>query len=156
MKKAKKKAKANKKSRATRKAQDASKARAKKKAQATKKTQGTSKAQAKKKPQSTKKAPEKKKVGGTYPPIVVCQDGTIGQTDGMITFINNSAAACIITSCTMPCWPSPPAPNPVVPAAQNGVAGEKTVALICFPPTGTYSYTSGCCPDVTPPKIIVQ
>jgi hypothetical protein len=142
--KSKKKAKANKKSQGTKKAQGATK------------TQGKKKSQPKKKAQSTKKALKKKKVGGAYPPIVVCQSGTIGQTEGEITFINNNLVSCTITSCTVPCWPAPPAADPVVPAAQNGVAGEKTVALLCLPPVGTYSYTADCCSGGTPPTIKVQ
>jgi hypothetical protein len=126
-----------------------------------KKAKKTKKSLNKKKPQSTKKSKpagksRHKKKAGTYPPIVVCQDGTVAATDGAITFINNFTTACTITSCTVPCWPSPPAPAPIIPAAQNGVAGEKTVALICIPQTGTYTYTSDCCLTDMPPKIIVQ
>jgi hypothetical protein len=144
-----------KKAKSKKKAQTTKKTQGKKKAQATKKTQGTSKTQARKKPQSTKKAPAKRKVGGAYPPIVLCNSGTVDHTDGAITFENNFTSPCTITSCTVPCWPSPPAPNPVVPAAQNGIPGQKTVALMCIPQTGTYSYTATCCLIAAPPTIIV-
>ena len=139
---------------AKKKSRSAKKLHATKKARATKKSHASKKSHRTKKAQVTKRAPDRKKAG-TYPPIVLCDGGTIEHTDGAITFINNFTAPCTITSCTVPCWPSPPAPNPVVPAAQNGVAGEKTVALVCIPQTGTYSYTASCCPDAVPPKIIV-
>jgi hypothetical protein len=93
------------------------------------------------------------------PPIIVCQDGTLSRTASSITFLNNNTVPCTITSCGVPGWPSPPQPNPVVPAALNGVPGTKTVQLVSQTQPGTFPYTSGCCSTKaghTPPKIIVS
>jgi hypothetical protein len=88
------------------------------------------------------------------PPIIVCKDGTLSRTASSITFLNNNTVPCTITSCGVPGWPSPPQPNPVVPAA-----GTTTVQLVSQTQPGTYPYTSGCCSSRggdTPPKIIVS
>jgi hypothetical protein len=89
-------------------------------------------------------------------PTVVCQDGTIGGNASSITFLNYNTYACTITSCGVPGWPSPPQPAPVVPAAQGGVPGTRTVLLVSQTQTGSYPYTSDCCQGNTNPKIIVQ
>jgi hypothetical protein len=89
-------------------------------------------------------------------PVTVCQDGTISHSAGSITFNNYFPAPCTITSCAVPGWPSPPQPNPVVPAAQGGVPGTLKVILIGATQNGSYPYTSNCCPLLTAPKIIVQ
>lgn len=89
-------------------------------------------------------------------PIIICQDGEIGGNASSITFVNPTTSPCTITSCAVPGWPSPPQPNPVVPAAQNGVNGQVTVQLISQTQPGLYNYTSDCCPQAMPPKIKVQ
>ena len=89
-------------------------------------------------------------------PTVVCQDGTIGGNASSITFLNYNTVPCTITSCGVPGWPSPPQQPPVVPAAQGGVPGTKTVLLVGQTQPGAYPYTSDCCSLETPPKIIVS
>lgn len=144
--KSKKKAKAKSKKKAAKK-----KTQGTRKSQAVRKAQGSRKKQGAKKTQATKTVPGGKKPGA-YPPIVLCNSGTVDHNDGAITFVNNFASPCTITSCTVPCWPYPPPnPGPVVPANS-----QLTVALRCLPATGTYTYTASCCPAVAlPPTIIV-
>jgi hypothetical protein len=90
-------------------------------------------------------------------PVTVCQDGTIGGNSSSITFVNYNTNPCTITSCGVPGWPSPPQPNPQIPASPGGgVPGSKTVQLAGQTRPGTYPYTSDCCPGATNPKIIVQ
>jgi hypothetical protein len=141
-----------KKAKSKKKAQSKKKAPKKKRAQVTRKAQvAKKKTRGAKKTQSAKKGRGGKKVGGTYPPIVFCNGGTVASIDGAITFQNNFATACTITSCTVPCWPYPPPdPGPVVPAGQ-----QLTIPLRCLPAPGSYNYTASCCPELTPPTIVI-
>lgn len=114
----------------------------------------------------TAKKPGAKKPGSKKPsvkkpvvdqPVVVCNDGSISRNASSITFVNYGQVPCTITSCGVPGWPSPPKPNPVVPAEQNGVPGTVTVQLDSQTQPGTYPYTSDCCGQrQMPPKIVVS
>jgi hypothetical protein len=113
----------------------------------TKKGRGT------KKSKHTSK-PRRGRIGTTPLPITVCSSGTISHTDQAISFVNSDSAACTITSCNLPGWPS--GLQPVVPAEQNGILGEVIIPLTTTPTPGTYQYTSDCCPNAGPPDIVVQ
>lgn len=99
-----------------------------------------------------------------FGPIPVCSGGPVTAGSGTIDFVNddpnNSFTINTPTDAAgnqMPGWPSPPRPNPVVPAAKNGVNGFQTVALLINAVTGDYNYsTSPVCPQGIPPKIIVS
>jgi hypothetical protein len=90
--------------------------------------------------------------------IPVCTGGDAPNGASSVTFTNALAVPVTITSCTIPGWPQSPAPDPVVPAALNGVNGTKTVQLSVLTRTGTYTYvTDPACNTIgTPPEIKVQ
>jgi hypothetical protein len=86
----------------------------------------------------------------------ICAGGTINSGATSITFTNNHAVPCNITSCSLPGFPTIP-PNVVVPARVGSQPGTKTVQLDP-PPTvkGDYPYTADCCDQLTGPVIKVQ
>jgi hypothetical protein len=91
----------------------------------------------------------------------VCDGGTVQPNITSIHFSNPNPSTFTIISCkdsqgnTMPGWP---AIDPVVPAAQNGVNGSKTVYLSVATISGnTYTYIPNpVCPNNTAPKIVVS
>ena len=92
----------------------------------------------------------------------VCDGGTVAANVSSIVFTNPSTTTpYTITSCkdsagnTMPGWPATP---PVVPMAQSGVNGTKTVNLGSPTISGKqYTYIPNpVCPNNTPPKIVVS
>lgn len=74
--------------------------------------------------------------------VNVCTGGTASAGVSSLTFTNELPEPVTITSCTMPGWPSPPQANPVIPQAQNGVAGSGTVQLRSRTVKGTYDFTT--------------
>jgi hypothetical protein len=83
----------------------------------------------------------------------ICNGGTISAGSSSITFTNDHAEACTITSCTIAGWP---ATDPVIPAKQGSTPGSKTVQLSVAAAVGSYTYVASCCSKRNNPVIKVQ